>query len=274
MAWLENKAGQFIQPHGGSGLASLLQEVLPENLRAFFPDPDGPYSYPIVTYSWLLLYKRYDDPQKAVALKRFVTWCLTEGQAFSEPLGYVRLARRWLPAPSRLSIRSSNGKTVVYREPYTTRDTMNESDAITAFAALAQEHRLQIFRLLIRQTPYGLPAGQIGACLGISASTLSSHLAHLERAGLLRSWREHQRIFYAADAEGFRQLLGFLTEECCAGHPELCGYVPQDDQSRHEALLPESMRSAQRAPDARRRSSTSCFSARAILPAAFWQSVS
>ena len=92
MAWLENKAGQFIQPHGGSGLASLLQEVLPENLRAFFPYPDGPYSYPIVTYSWLLLYKRYDDPQKAVALKRFVTWCLTEGQAFSEPLGYVRLA--------------------------------------------------------------------------------------------------------------------------------------------------------------------------------------
>jgi hypothetical protein len=51
MAWLENKAGQFIQPHGGSGLASLLQAVLPENLRAFFPDPDGPYSYPIVTYS-------------------------------------------------------------------------------------------------------------------------------------------------------------------------------------------------------------------------------
>jgi phosphate transport system substrate-binding protein len=92
MAWLENKAGQFIQPHGGSGLASLLQTTLPENLRAFFPDPDGSDSYPIVTYSWLLLYKRYDDPQKVAALKRFVTWCLTEGQAFSEPLGYVRLA--------------------------------------------------------------------------------------------------------------------------------------------------------------------------------------
>jgi phosphate transport system substrate-binding protein len=92
MAWLENKAGQLMQPHGGSGLASLLQAALPENLRAFFPDPDGPDSYPIVTYSWLLLYKRYNDPQKVAALKRFVTWCLTEGQAFSEPLGYVRLA--------------------------------------------------------------------------------------------------------------------------------------------------------------------------------------
>jgi ArsR family transcriptional regulator, arsenate/arsenite/antimonite-responsive transcriptional repressor / arsenate reductase (thioredoxin) len=125
---------------------------------------------------------------------------------------------------------------------------MNESDALNAFAALAQEHRLQIFRLLIRQAPYGLPAGQIGACLGLSASTLSSHLAHLERAGLLRSWREHQRIFYAADPEGFRQLLGFLTEECCAGHPELCGYVPQDDPGHCEALPADRLRSAQRAP--------------------------
>lgn len=91
-AWLENKAGQVIQPHGGSGLASLLQAALPENLRAFLPDPDGPYSHPIVTYSWFLLYQRYDDPQKVVALKRFVAWCLKDGQAFSEPLGYVRLA--------------------------------------------------------------------------------------------------------------------------------------------------------------------------------------
>jgi phosphate transport system substrate-binding protein len=91
-AWLENKVGEVIQPHGGSGLASLLQAALPQNLRAFFPDPDGPYSYPIVTYSWLLLYQRYNDPQKVAVLKQFVTWCLKDGQAFSEPLGYVRLA--------------------------------------------------------------------------------------------------------------------------------------------------------------------------------------
>jgi phosphate transport system substrate-binding protein len=92
MAWLENKAGQFVQPHGGSGLATLRQVDLPENLRAFFPDPDGPDSYPIVTYSWLLLYKHYDNQQKAAGLKHYVKWCLTEGQAFSEALGYVRLA--------------------------------------------------------------------------------------------------------------------------------------------------------------------------------------
>jgi phosphate transport system substrate-binding protein len=92
MAWLENKAGQFIQPHGGSGLATLINTQMPENLRVFFPDPEGPDSYPIVTYSWLLLYKRYDDPHKRAALKRFAQWCLTEGQAFNESLGYLRLA--------------------------------------------------------------------------------------------------------------------------------------------------------------------------------------
>ena len=92
MAWLENKAGQFVQPHGGSGLATLLNVDLPENLRVFFPDPDGTDSYPIVTYSWLLLYKKYNDQHKAAALKQYVKWCLTEGQAFNEALGYVRLA--------------------------------------------------------------------------------------------------------------------------------------------------------------------------------------
>jgi phosphate transport system substrate-binding protein len=92
MAWLANKAGQFVQAHGESGLATLLNVEMPENLRAFFPDPDGKESYPIVTFSWLLVYKQYDDHVKAAALKQYVKWCLTEGQAFNESLGYVRLA--------------------------------------------------------------------------------------------------------------------------------------------------------------------------------------
>jgi arsenate reductase len=100
--------------------------------------------------------------------------------------------------------------------------------ALEAFTALAQEHRLQVFRLLMRQAPYGLPAGQISGCLGIPASTLSTHLAQLERAGLLRSWREQRRIFYAADTQGIGNLLTFLTEECCNGRPDLCGYGSQD----------------------------------------------
>jgi phosphate transport system substrate-binding protein len=92
MAWLENKAGQFIQPHGDSGLATLLNVEMPENLRVFVPDPEGQDSYPMVTFSWLLVYKQYDDQRKAAALKQYLTWCLTEGQAFNEALGYVRLA--------------------------------------------------------------------------------------------------------------------------------------------------------------------------------------
>jgi DNA-binding transcriptional ArsR family regulator len=101
---------------------------------------------------------------------------------------------------------------------------MKESHAIKAFAALAQEHRLKVFRLLVRHAPHGLPAGHIAAQVGIPASTMSSHLAHLERAGLLWSRREQRRILYAVDTEGIRQLVTFLTEECCGGRPELCGY--------------------------------------------------
>jgi ArsR family transcriptional regulator, arsenate/arsenite/antimonite-responsive transcriptional repressor len=101
---------------------------------------------------------------------------------------------------------------------------MEEKRAIKAFAALAQEHRLQVFRLLVRHAPHGLPAGQIAAQVGVPASTMSTHLAQLERVGLLRSWREQRRILYAVDTEGIRQVVTFLTEECCGGRPELCGY--------------------------------------------------
>jgi phosphate transport system substrate-binding protein len=94
MAWLENKAGRFIRPTGSSGLSTLRHAKLPDNLRAFFPDPDGADSYPIVTFSWLLLYKEYSDPRKAEAVKSFVRWCLTDGQQYNEELGYVRLPPR------------------------------------------------------------------------------------------------------------------------------------------------------------------------------------
>ena len=80
MAWLENKAGNYIKPTGTSGLQTLLQGKLPADLRLFMPDPDGKDSYPIVTYSWLLLYGKYDDPKKLDALKEVVRWCLDDGQ--------------------------------------------------------------------------------------------------------------------------------------------------------------------------------------------------
>ncbi|MEL6961246.1 MAG: metalloregulator ArsR/SmtB family transcription factor [Pseudomonadota bacterium] len=100
---------------------------------------------------------------------------------------------------------------------------METKDAITALAALAQETRLRVFRLLVKQGPSGLPAGDIAERLSVSPPTLSSHLAQLDRAGLLRSWRVERRIFYAVEVEGTRRLLRYLTDDCCQGHPELCG---------------------------------------------------
>jgi DNA-binding transcriptional ArsR family regulator len=103
------------------------------------------------------------------------------------------------------------------------RRIMEEITAIAALAALAQETRLRVFRLLIQIGPSGLSAGGIAERVGVPASTLSFHLRELERAGLLRSWRRQRQILYAADVEGTRRLLTFLTEDCCQGHPEICG---------------------------------------------------
>src|SRR4029079_3084591 len=92
------------------------------------------------------------------------------------------------------------------------------------FAALAHDLRLRVFRLLISKGPGGMPAGHIALRLEVPASTLSTHLAQLERVGLLRSWRERQRILYAVDSEGTKDLVAFLVNDCCGGQPELCGY--------------------------------------------------
>jgi DNA-binding transcriptional ArsR family regulator len=102
---------------------------------------------------------------------------------------------------------------------------MKEDTASNAFAALAHRLRLRTFRLLMEAGPGGLPAGEIAATLGAPASTLSSHLAQLERAGLIRAQRAGQRIFYAVDTDGTRALIGFLVQDCCHGRPELCGYA-------------------------------------------------
>ncbi|HVS24413.1 MAG TPA: metalloregulator ArsR/SmtB family transcription factor [Gammaproteobacteria bacterium] len=98
------------------------------------------------------------------------------------------------------------------------------------FAALAHDVRLTVFRLLLAKSPDGLPAGQIAQRLEIPASTLSTHLAQLERAGLLRSWREQRRILYAVDVEGTRRLVGFLVDDCCGGAPELCGIGRREER--------------------------------------------
>ena len=90
-AVLENKAGKYVEANTASSQAALAGAVLPDNLRAFLPDPDGDGSYPIVTYTWLLLYKQYPTPGTADAIKDIVKYCLNDGQSVSESLGYVPL---------------------------------------------------------------------------------------------------------------------------------------------------------------------------------------
>lgn len=100
---------------------------------------------------------------------------------------------------------------------------MTEHQIVDALAALAQEHRLRIFRLLVKAGPSGMTAGDITSDVGISASNTSFHLKELERGGLLRSIREGRFIRYAVAVDGIRELLTYLTEDCCQGRPELCG---------------------------------------------------
>ena len=106
---------------------------------------------------------------------------------------------------------------------------------VAAFAALAHDTRLAVVRLLMQQGPNGLPAGEIAARVEVQASTLSFHLRELERAGLLTSWRRQRQVLYAAEYEGFRRLLAFLTEDCCQGHPEICSGLLQTAATGAEA---------------------------------------
>jgi DNA-binding transcriptional ArsR family regulator len=100
---------------------------------------------------------------------------------------------------------------------------MKDCDAVTSLAALAHEHRLRIFRILVKQGPSGMPAGEIAHRVGLSATNTSFHLKELDRAGLIRPTRQGRYVRYAIHVEGMRKLLTYLTEECCQGRPELCG---------------------------------------------------
>lgn len=91
IAALENQTGQFVEPGPATGAKGLETAEIPETLKVFVTDPTAPGAYPIVTYSWILAYRRYPDAAKGEALKALLTWGLTEGQQFSESLGYVPL---------------------------------------------------------------------------------------------------------------------------------------------------------------------------------------
>jgi DNA-binding transcriptional ArsR family regulator len=89
--------------------------------------------------------------------------------------------------------------------------------AIGALGALAQEHRLALFRLLVQAGEEGMPAGAIAGALGVPNSSLSFHLAHLTRAGLIRQERQSRSLIYRADYDAMNALVGYLLENCCGG---------------------------------------------------------
>ena len=99
---------------------------------------------------------------------------------------------------------------------------MKAAKAIEALGALAHEHRLAIFRLLVARGPAGRPAGQIAVRLKLAPSSLTFHLQALQRAGLLHQRRESRQLIYSADFDAMNGLVGYLTENCCAGSGE-CG---------------------------------------------------
>jgi len=90
-ATLENKAGEFVEATPKSTAKALATAKLPQNFLAFVADPEGPDSYPIVSYTWLLVYKQYDGPTTAKAVEDFLKWSLKEGQKTSSQLGYAPL---------------------------------------------------------------------------------------------------------------------------------------------------------------------------------------
>ena len=99
---------------------------------------------------------------------------------------------------------------------------MEKSSAVAALAALAQDNRLDVYRLLVQAGPDGLPAGQVAAALKLAPNTLTFHFDRLRGAGLVTVRRDGRSMIYAARFETMNALLGYLTENCCKGSDDAC----------------------------------------------------
>jgi DNA-binding transcriptional ArsR family regulator len=99
---------------------------------------------------------------------------------------------------------------------------MEKADAVAALAALAQDNRLDVFRLLVQAGPEGLPAGKVAEVLELAPNTLTFHFDRLRQAGLVTVRRDGRSMIYAARFETMNMLLGFLTENCCQGDTAAC----------------------------------------------------
>jgi ArsR family transcriptional regulator, arsenate/arsenite/antimonite-responsive transcriptional repressor len=104
---------------------------------------------------------------------------------------------------------------------------MEKSNAVAALAALAQDNRLDIYRLLVRAGPQGLAAGEVAAKLGLAPNTLTFHFDRLRVAGLVSVRRDGRSMIYAAQYETMNALLGYLSENCCAGVGDSCATPKQ-----------------------------------------------
>jgi DNA-binding transcriptional ArsR family regulator len=105
---------------------------------------------------------------------------------------------------------------------------MESDDAIAALGALAQATRLDIFRIAVAAHPEPVGAGEFARRCGVPHNTMSTHLAILTRAGLLASARDGRAMHYRFRLEGFRELMKFLSGDCCGGRPEICAPLLAD----------------------------------------------
>ena len=109
---------------------------------------------------------------------------------------------------------------------------MKKPGALSALAALAQDNRLDVFRLLVQAGPEGMPAGAVAGSLGLAPNTLTFHFDRLREAGLVTVRREGRSMIYSARFDTMNALLGFLTDNCCDGRPERCRPAPQSAPRR------------------------------------------
>jgi len=105
---------------------------------------------------------------------------------------------------------------------------MESESSISVLAALAQDTRLETFRLLVRREPEGVPAGELARLLDVPQNTMSAHLSVLARAGLVRGERHSRSIVYHAELARLRELVLFLLKDCCDGRPDICAPVIAD----------------------------------------------
>ena len=116
---------------------------------------------------------------------------------------------------------------------------METKTAVTALAALAQDNRLDVFRLLVRAGRNGMPAGAVATALGLAPNTLSFHFDRLRQAGLVTCTRDGRSLIYAARFETMDALLGYLSENCCAGDATACAPATcQPAASKRKARVP------------------------------------